>query len=48
MHRTYYKKKMPEGLHYMKVIGHVSRKMTAVIFNVFLHFDKSIADGNFR
>ena len=34
MFRTYYEKKMFEGLHYMNVIGHVSRKMTAVIFAV--------------
>ena len=34
MFQTYYEKKMSEGLHYMNVIGHVSRKMTAVIFAV--------------
>lgn len=34
MFRAYYEKKMSEGLHYMNVIGHVSRKMTAVIFAV--------------
>lgn len=34
MFRAYYEKKMSEGLHYMNVIGHVSRKMTAVIFVV--------------
>ena len=34
MFRTYYEKKMSEGLHYMNVIGHVSKKMTAVIFAV--------------
>lgn len=34
MFRAYYEKKMAEGLHYMNVIGHVSRKMTAVIFAV--------------
>lgn len=34
MFRAYYEKKMSEGLHYMNVIGHVSRKMTAVIFDV--------------
>ena len=32
--RAYYEKKRSEGLHYMNVIGHVSRKMTAVIFAV--------------
>lgn len=32
--QTYYEKKISEGLHYMNVIGHVSRKMTAVIFAV--------------
>ena len=34
MFGAYYEKKMSEGLHYMNVIGHVSRKMTAVIFAV--------------
>lgn len=34
MFRAYYEKKMSEGLHYMNAIGHVSRKMTAVIFAV--------------
>ena len=34
MFRAYYEKKMDEGLHYMNVIGHVSRKMTAVVFAV--------------
>lgn len=34
MFRAYYEKKLSEGLHYMNVIGHVSRKMTAVIFAV--------------
>lgn len=34
MFRAYYEKKMSEGLHYMNVIGHVGRKMTAVIFAV--------------
>ena len=34
MFQTYYEKKISEGLHYMNVIGHVSRKMTAVIFAV--------------
>lgn len=34
MFRAYYEKKRSEGLHYMNVIGHVSRKMTAVIFAV--------------
>lgn len=34
MFRAYYEKKMSEGLHYINVIGHVSRKMTAVIFAV--------------
>ncbi len=34
MFRAYYEKKNSERLHYMNVIGHVSRKMTAVIFAV--------------
>ena len=34
MFQTYYEKKISEGLHYINVIGHVSRKMTAVIFAV--------------
>lgn len=34
MFRAYYEKKRSEGLHYMNVIGHVSRKMIAVIFAV--------------
>ena len=34
MFGAYYEKKMSEGLHYLNVIGHVSRKMTAVIFAV--------------
>jgi len=34
MFGAYYEKKMSEGLHYMNVIGHVTRKMTAVIFAV--------------
>lgn len=34
MFRAYYEKKISDGLHYMNVIGHVSRKMTAVIFAV--------------
>lgn len=34
MFRAYYEKKTSEGLHYMNVIGHVSRKMTSVIFAV--------------
>ena len=34
MFQAYYEKKTSEGLHYMNVIGHVSRKMTAVIFAV--------------
>ena len=34
MFRAYYEKKNSERLHYMNAIGHVSRKMTAVIFAV--------------
>ena len=32
MFRAYYEKKAAEGLKYMTIIGHVTRKMTAVIF----------------
>ena len=31
---SYYEKKSAEGLRYMNIIGHVSKKMTAVIFAV--------------
>lgn len=34
MFRAYHEKKMAEGLCYMNSIGHVTRKMTAVIFAV--------------
>ena len=34
MFRAYYEKKAAEGLRYMNIIGHVSKKMTAVIFAV--------------
>ena len=34
MFKTYYEKKSAEGLRYMNIIGHVSKKMTAVIFAV--------------
>ena len=34
MFKAYYKKKAAEGLRYMNIIGHVSKKMTAVIFAV--------------
>ncbi len=34
MFRAYYEKKESEGLRYMNIIGHVSKKMTAVIFAV--------------
>ena len=34
MFQAYYEKKLSEGLHYMNTIGHVTRKMTAVIFAV--------------
>lgn len=31
---AYYEKKAAEGMHYMKIIGHVTKKMTAVIFAI--------------
>ena len=34
MFRAYYEKKAAEGMKYMCIIGHVARKMTAVIFTV--------------
>jgi len=34
MFRAYYEKKAAEGMRYMNIIGHVTRKMTAVIFAV--------------
>lgn len=34
MFRAYYEKKAAEGMRYMCIIGHVTRKMTAVIFAV--------------
>ena len=34
MFRAYYEKKAAEGLKYMTIIGHVTKKMTAVIFAV--------------
>ena len=34
MFKDYYGKKSAEGLHYINIIGHVSKKMTAVIFAV--------------
>ena len=34
MFRAYYEKKSAEGLHYKNAIGHVTRKMTAVIFAI--------------
>ena len=34
MFRAYYEKKAAEGMKYMKIIGHVTKKMTAVIFAV--------------
>ena len=34
MFRAYYAKKAAEGLRHMNIIGHVSKKMTAVIFAV--------------
>lgn len=34
MFRAYYEKKAAEGMKYMCIIGHVTRKMTAVIFAV--------------
>ncbi len=34
MFRAYYEKKAAEGMRYMKIIGHVTKKMTAVIFAI--------------
>ena len=34
MFRAYYEKKAAEGLKYMNIIGHVTKKMTAVIFAI--------------
>ena len=34
MFRAYYEKKSAEGLRYMNIIGHVTKKMTAVIFAI--------------
>jgi len=34
MFRAYYEKKAAEGMRYMKIIGHVSKKMSSVIFAV--------------
>lgn len=34
MFRSYYEKKSAEGMRYMNIIGHVTRKMTSVIFAV--------------
>lgn len=32
MFKAYYEKKATEGLRYMSIIGHVTKKMTAVIY----------------
>ena len=34
MFRAYYEKKAAEGLRYMNIIGHVTRKMASVIFAI--------------
>ena len=34
MFRAYYDKKAAQGLKYMNIIGHVTKKMTAVIFAI--------------
>ena len=34
MFKAYYEKKAAEGLRHMNIIGHASKKMTAVIFAV--------------
>ena len=34
MFRAYYEKKSAEGMRYMKIIGHVTKKMASVIFAV--------------
>lgn len=34
MFKAYYEKKAAEGLRYMSIIGHVTKKMTAVIYTI--------------
>ena len=34
MFRAYYEKKTAEGMKYMTVIGHVTKKMASVIFAI--------------
>ena len=34
MFRAYYEKKAAEGMRYMKIVGHVTKKMAAVIYAV--------------
>uniref|UniRef100_UPI003FEE882B transposase n=1 Tax=Dysosmobacter welbionis TaxID=2093857 RepID=UPI003FEE882B len=34
MFKAYYEKKASEGLRYMNIIGHVTKKMTAVIYAI--------------
>ena len=34
MFKSYYEKKVSEGLRYMSIIGHVTKKMTAVIYAI--------------
>ena len=34
MFKAYYEKKAAEGLRYMNIIGHVTKKMTAVIYAI--------------
>ena len=34
MFKAYYEKKAAEGLRYMSIIGHVTKKMTAVIYAI--------------
>ena len=41
MFRAYCEKKMSEGTHHMDMIGHVSRRMTAVIFTVLRDGDRA-------
>lgn len=34
MFKAYYEKKASEGLRYMNIIGHATKKMTAVIYAI--------------
>ncbi len=34
MFKAYYEKKAAEGMRYMRIIGHVTKKMTAVTYDI--------------